>query len=293
MPHTQKHSAIREDCELHAVDHRQISCIAHVAAARPDESDGGSDTACVRIQTLTITPGVTMSSTQSGTEQARKVPNANRNQKLEVVIVPVSDVDRAKRFYEGLGWRLDGDFNDGKDWRGVQMTPPGSPCSILFGKNFTAAQPGSLRGNFLVVEDVDAARADLIARGAEVSDVFHFEGVLQVIDTKGRAPGRDPEGRSYFSWASFSDPDGNTWMLQEIKSRLPGRGLSNLDVATLTPLLRETEEHHGQYEPTAPKHHWSDWYAAYIVARQQGSTPEEAAKAGKLRIEGAAEKATV
>jgi len=234
-----------------------------------------------------------MSSTPSGSEHATVASGLTVNQKLEVVIVPVSDVDRTKRFYEGLGWRLDGDFNDGKDWRGVQMTPPGSPCSILFGKNFTAAQPGSLLGNFLVVEDVDAARANLSAKGADVSEVFHFEGVLQVIDSKGRAPGRDPDNRSYLSWASFSDPDGNTWMLQEIKSRLPGRGLSNMDVATLTPLLRETEEHHGHYEPTAPKHHWSDWYAAYIVARQQGSTPDEAAKAAKLRVEGAAEKASV
>ena len=117
--------------------------------------------------------------------------------------------------------------------------------------------------------------------------MFHFEGVLQVIDTKGRAPGRDPQDRSYFSWASFKDPDGNSWLLQEIKTRLPGRGLSNFDVATLTALLRETEEHHGPYEATAPKHHWSDWYAAYIVARQEGKTPEEAAKAGALHMESA------
>ncbi len=105
------------------------------------------------------------------------------------------------------------------------------------------------------------------------------------IGTKGRVPGPDPEGRSYFSWASFSDPDGNLWLLQEVKTRLPGRGLS-LDVETLTELLRETEKHHGEYEPTAPKHHWSGWYAAYIVAREQGKTPEEAAKAGALHMEG-------
>ena len=162
------------------------------------------------------------------------------NQKFEMAVLPVSDVDRAKSFYQGLGWRMDGDFNDGKDWRVVQTTPPGSPCSVIFGKGFTAAAPGSMQGNFLVVDNIDAARADLIRRGAEVSEVFHFEGVLQVIDTKGRALGRDPQDRSYFSWASLKDPDGNSWLLQEIKTRLPGRGHSSFDVATLTTLLRET-----------------------------------------------------
>jgi catechol 2,3-dioxygenase-like lactoylglutathione lyase family enzyme len=207
------------------------------------------------------------------------------NQKFEMAVLPVSDVDRAKSFYQGLGWRMDGDFSDGKDWRVVQMTPPGSACSVIFGKGFTAAAPGSMQGNFLVVDNIDVARADLIRRGAEVSEVFHFTGVLQVIDTKGRAAGRDPQDRSYFSWASLRDPDGNSWLLQEIKTRLPGRGHSSFDVATLTTLLRETEQHHGAYEATAPKHHWSDWYAAYIVARQEGKTPEEAAKAGALHME--------
>jgi catechol 2,3-dioxygenase-like lactoylglutathione lyase family enzyme len=227
-----------------------------------------------------------MSSTQMSPEPATQSGTAAAiDQKLEVIILPVSDVDRAKRFYEGLGWRMDGDFTDGKGWRVVQMTPPGSPCSVLFGAGFTAAVPGTVQGNFLVVDDVDAARADLRRRGAEVSDVFHFEGVLQVIDAKGRAAGRDPQDRSYFSWASFSDPDGNSWLLQEIKTRLPGRGLSNFDVPTLTALLRETEEHHGPYEATAAKHHWADWYAAYMVARQQGKTPDEAAKEGALHME--------
>ena len=207
--------------------------------------------------------------------------------KVEVVVIPVSDVDRAKRFYEGLGWRPDADFAAGDDWRLVQLTPPGSPCSVMFGKGFTAAQPGSVQGTFLVVEDVEAARAELIRNGADVSEVFHFESnVLRVAGTKGRVPGPDPNRHSYFSFASFSDPDGNSWLVQEVKTRFPGRGLS-LDVATLTELLRETEKHHGEYEPTAPKHHWSDWYAAYISARQQGKTPEEAARAGAVRIEGA------
>ena len=195
--------------------------------------------------------------------------------KLEVVVIPVSDVDRAKRFYGGLGWRLDGDFSDGKDWRAVHMTPPGSQCSVLFGKGVTTAAPGSVQGLLLIVSDIGAARAELIGYGVDVSEVFHFEGNLQVTGTKGRAPGPDPEGRSYSSWASFSDPDGNGWLLQEIKTRLPGRGLS-IDVATFTELLRETEQHHGEYEATAPKHHWSGWYAAYIVARERGRSPEEA-----------------
>jgi hypothetical protein len=120
-----------------------------------------------------------------------------------------------------------------------------------------------------------------------VSEVFHFDGTLRVVGTQGRTPGPDPEGRSYSSYAAFNDPDGNGWLLQEVKTRLPGRGFSSLDVATLTELLRETEERHGEYERTAPKHHWSEWYAAYIVARQQGRTPEEAARDAALHMEGA------
>ena len=207
--------------------------------------------------------------------------------KLEVVILPVSDVDRSKRFYEGLGWRLDGDFSQGDGWRALQFTPPGSPCSVVFGKGITSAAPGSVKGNFLVVDDIEDARADLADHGVDVSEVFHFEGGLHVVETERRVPGPDPEGRSYSSWASFRDPDGNTWMLQEIKTRLPGRGLGNLDVAALTELLQETEKRHGEYEATAPKHHWSHWYAAYMVARQQGKTPEEAAKAGALHMKSA------
>ena len=199
-----------------------------------------------------------------------------RDLKLEVVVLPVSDVDRAKRFYEGLGWRLDADFTNGVDWRVVQMTPPGSPGSILFGQGLTTAVPGSVQGTFLVVDDVEATRAELIGHGADVSEVFHFDAGLHVVGTEGRAPGKHPEGGSYRSWASFSDPDGNGWLLQEVTTRLPGRGESNLDVATLTELLREAEMRHGEYEPTAPKHHWSDWYAAYIVAREHGKTPDEA-----------------
>jgi catechol 2,3-dioxygenase-like lactoylglutathione lyase family enzyme len=205
--------------------------------------------------------------------------------KLEVVVIPVSDVDRAKRFYEGLGWRLDADFGSGED-RAVQLTPPGSPCSVIFGKEITNAAPGSVQGLWLIVDDIGSARAELRGHGVEVSEVFHFEDGLHFNGTNGRTPRPDPERRSYRSWASFSDPDGNGWVLQEIKKRLPGRGLS-MDVPTLTELLRETEEHLGVYEAKAPKHHWSQWYAAYIVARERGSTPEEAAKEAALHVEGA------
>jgi catechol 2,3-dioxygenase-like lactoylglutathione lyase family enzyme len=225
-------------------------------------------------------------STQAIDEDAARVPTApGSDLKLEVVVLPVSDVDRTKRFYGDLGWRLDADFASGEDWRLVQMTPPGSTCSVMFGKGFTTAVPGSVQGTFLVVDDVEAARARLIDRGVEVSELFHFDGSLLRADgTKGRVPGPDPEGRSYFSFASFSDPDGNGWLLQQVTTRLPGRGLS-MDLSTLTALLQEAEKGHGEYEPTAPKHHWSGWYAAYVVARQQGLTAEEAAKRGALHIE--------
>jgi catechol 2,3-dioxygenase-like lactoylglutathione lyase family enzyme len=227
-----------------------------------------------------------MSSTQMRNESATQKPNAGMvDLKLEVVVLPVSDVDRAKRFYQSLGWRMDADVATGEDWRVVQLTPPGSPCSVLFGKGITTAVPGSVQGNFLIVDDVEAARTELIRDGADVSEVFHFAGGLHVDGTKGRVPGPDPEGRSYRSWVSFNDPDGNSWMLQEIKTRLPGRGLS-MDVATLTELLRETEKRHGEYEPTAPKHHWSGWYAAYVVAREQGRTADEAARDAALHLEG-------
>jgi len=135
--------------------------------------------------------------------------------KLEVVTLPVSDVDRAKRFYQSLGWRLDADIVRGDAFRAVQLTPPHSPCSIAFGKGLTTGEPGSVQRLILAVSDIDAARADLVNRGVEVSEIFHLDG--------GRVPGPDPEGRSYQTYASFSDPDGNGWLLQEITTRLPGR----------------------------------------------------------------------
>ena len=229
-----------------------------------------------------------MSSTRTSNEHATQIPRAGRvDMKLEVVVLPVSDVDRAKRFYLSMGWRLDADFSSGDTWRVVHVTPPGSACSFFFGKGLTKATPGSVQGLLLMVDDIETARAELAGYGVDVSGVFHFEGGLHFTGTQGRVPGPDPERRSYFTFASFNDPDGNGWVLQEIKARLPGRGLSSMDVATLVPLLREREERQGAYEATAPKHHWSEWYAAYIVARQRGRTPEEAAKDAGLHMESA------
>ncbi|HEY0097936.1 MAG TPA: VOC family protein [Pyrinomonadaceae bacterium] len=153
-----------------------------------------------------------------------EVKKAQVDMKLEVVVIPVSDVDRAKAFYGNLGWRLDIDFTVGDDFRGVQMTPHNSEASIIFGKGSTSAKPGSLEGMVLAVDDLDAARDELIARGVDVSEVFHYAG--GPFNNTGKNPrvgGRDPEGRSYFSFASFEDPDGNGWLLQEITTRLPVR----------------------------------------------------------------------
>jgi len=223
-----------------------------------------------------------MSSTQTMNEpDTRTAPNTTVDLKVEVVVMPVADVDRAKRFYEGLGWRVDGDFAYRDEWRLVQLTPPGSTCSIMIGKGFTPAVPGSVQGTFLVVDDLEAARAQLSGRGVEVSDVFHFEGDLLNAGSKGHTSGRDPQGRSYFSFASFNDPDGNGWLLQEVTTRFPGRGLSS-DNATLTELLREAEQRHGEYGPTSAPQQWPEWYASYLVARQRGKTPDDAAKDATL-----------
>jgi len=221
-----------------------------------------------------------MSSTLISNEHATPTPTAGMvDMKLEVVVIPVSDVDRAKRFYGDLGWRLDADFVVGSEFRGIQFTPPGSPCSIQFGKGITSAAPGSATALYLIVSDIEAARAALVARGVSVSEVFHRAG-------PGKPPlgGPDPERHSYASFATFNDPDGNSWLLQEVNTRLPGRGFSSMDVPSLTELLRETEEHHGSYEANAPKHHWSAWYAAYIVARERGRTPDDAAKDAALHM---------
>jgi catechol 2,3-dioxygenase-like lactoylglutathione lyase family enzyme len=207
------------------------------------------------------------------------------NMKLEVVIIPVSDVDRAKAFYEKLGWRFDGDFDGGDKLRVIQVTPPRSETSVIFGKGITSAKPGSASGLVLAVDNLDAARAELIDRGAKVSEVFHFAGLPfnNSVDNA-RINGRDPEGRTYFNFASFEDPDGNQWLVQEITTRFPGREWEQkearpVDVATVAELLHETSERHDHYEKTHAEHHWWDWYAAYFNARQSGQNSEGATAA--------------
>ena len=191
--------------------------------------------------------------------------------KLEVVLLGVSDVDRAKAFYEKLGWRLDIDVAAG-GFRGVQMTPHNSEASIIFGNSVKSGSPPRM---VLAVRDINAARNDLIARGIDVSEVFHFAaGPFNDTVENPRVPGPDPEGRSYFTFASFDDPDGNGWLLQEIVQRAPGREWKS--TATLADLLRETAEHHDRFEKTHAKHHWADWYASYLSARQNGSNSDEA-----------------
>ena len=231
-----------------------------------------------------------MTITQSITEPATNAPSAATvDLKLEVVVIPVSDVDRAKRFYQDLKWRLDTDFAFDNGFRVVQFTPPGSACSIQFGTNITSAEPGSAQGLYLIVSDIDAARLELAARGIGISEVFHpiAPGAqFRPNGTGGRAGGPSPDHGSYRSFATFNDPDGNTWLLQEITTRLPGRGESSVDIAAMTELLREAEAHHGQYEPTAPKHHWSNWYGPYIIARERGKTPEDAVKDATFHVEG-------
>jgi|SRR5215218_2488308 len=211
--------------------------------------------------------------------------------KLEVVLLGVSDVDRAKAFYEKLGWRLDIDIAPSDDYRAVQMTPHNSDASIIFGKGVTSAGPGSAHSLVLAVDDIDDVRADLVARGVEVSEVFHYAGgpFNNTLENP-RVGGRDPEGRSYFSFASFDDPDGNVWLLQEITARLPGREWEKTqprasDAATLAGLLRETAERHDRFEKTHAEHQWSDWYAPYLSARQQGGSSEEAAAAADRHME--------
>ena len=207
------------------------------------------------------------------------------NMKLEVVIVPVSDVDRAKAFYEKLGFRLDGDFVVDEKLRVIQFTPPRSEASIIFGKGVTAAKPGSMPDLVLAVDNIDTARADLVARGANVSEVFHYAAFpFNNSVENSRVSGRDPEGRNYSTFVSFEDPDGNRWLLQEITVRLPGREWETtragaIDIGMLAELLHETEQRHGEYEMTHGKHNWWDWYAAYLSARQNGSNAAEAAAA--------------
>jgi catechol 2,3-dioxygenase-like lactoylglutathione lyase family enzyme len=201
--------------------------------------------------------------------------------KLEVVVIPVSEVDRAKQFYGSLGWRLDADYAHEDDFRVIQVTPPSSGCSVIFGKNVTAATPGSARGLYLVVSDVAAAREDLLARGVKVSETFHdAAGVYAGPDEpylfgRVRVSGPDPDHRSYRTFASFADPDGNGWLLQEITQRAAGRvdGVTTFTSSTeVAAALRRAAAAHGEHEKRIGQRdeNWPDWYAEYIVREQAG-----------------------
>ena len=216
-----------------------------------------------------------MSIIETSTEtQAPKTANADF--KLEVVILPVSDAERSKQFFTSLGWREDADFVFSEDFRVLQFTPPGSESSIIFGSGVTAAVPGSVGSLLLAVDDVEAARAELIERGVDVSEVFH--GVAFDASGTRRAPGLDPERGSYKSYATFSDPDGNEFLLQEVTTRLPGR-VDDTPVAELAELLLETAMQHDHFEKASEPHNWWDWYAPYLAAREQGRTLEQATEA--------------
>jgi catechol 2,3-dioxygenase-like lactoylglutathione lyase family enzyme len=200
--------------------------------------------------------------------------------KLEIVVIPVSNVDRAKEFYGGLGWRLDADAENGPDYRVIQFTPPGSGCSVIFGTNVTAAEPGSAQGLYLIVSDIQAARADLLSRGVEVSEVFHpGDEVLGPDEAylfgRLRVPGPAPDHASYRSLASFKDPDGNGWFFQEITTRLPGRLAGDTTYSSagdLADALRRAAAAHGKHEERTGEAdaNWPDWYAEYMVREQAG-----------------------
>ena len=211
-----------------------------------------------------------MSATASRSKDATTDARVGRvDMKLEVITIPVSDIDRAKEFYGGLGWRLDADFRDGGE-RAVQFTPPGSQCSIHFGKNAT----GPAQGLFLIVSDIESARADLVRRGVEVSEVFHFAKAPAPFG--GRVGGIAPDHMSYGSYAAFKDPDGNGWVLQEITTRLPGRVAGDTtypSTSDLAQALRRAEAAHGEHEKRTGERdaNWPGWYAAYMVAEQAGT----------------------
>ena len=219
-----------------------------------------------------------MSANEVHTNDATR--DANVDLKLEAVVIPVSDVDRAKKFYGNLGWRLDADFRFDNGFRVVQFTPPGSGCSVQFGTKITPAAPGSAQGLYLIVSDIEDARDGLAARGAKVSEVFHARTAgaqFQLDDTSGRISGPAPDHASYRSYATFSDPDGNTWLLQEVTTRLPGRiDLAETSFASANDLagaLRRAAAAHGEHEKRTGGLHdvnWPDWYATYMVAEQAG-----------------------
>jgi catechol 2,3-dioxygenase-like lactoylglutathione lyase family enzyme len=223
-----------------------------------------------------------MSNTQPRRETATEAARAKAvDMKLEVVVIPVSDLDRAKQFYAKLGWRLDADYASGDDYRVIQFTPPGSGSSVIFGKNVTAAPPGSAQGLYLIVSDIEAARKDLLARGVKVSEAFHDAGGVYLgkdepyLFGRLRVGGLDPEHRSYRSFASFSDPDGNGWLFQEVTTRLPGRVETDTTFASsaeLASALRRAAAAHGEHEKRTGGHdaNWPDWYAEYVVREQAG-----------------------
>jgi catechol 2,3-dioxygenase-like lactoylglutathione lyase family enzyme len=209
---------------------------------------------------------------------------AGIDMKFEIVVIPVSNVDRAKEFYARLGWRLDADYDSGKDFRVMQFTPPGSGCSVIFGKNVTAAAPGSAQGLYLIVSDIQAVRKELLGRGVEISEVFHdAAGVYAGTDEpylfgRHRVSGPDPDHRSYRSFASFRDPDGNGWLFQEVTTRLPGRidaaQTAFASTADLASAFRRAEAAHGEHEKRTGgqrDENWPDWYAKYMVAEQSGT----------------------
>jgi catechol 2,3-dioxygenase-like lactoylglutathione lyase family enzyme len=203
--------------------------------------------------------------------------------KFEIVVIPVSDVDRAKDFYAKLGWRLDADYAHDDDFRVLQFTPPGSGCSVIFGKNVTTAAPGSSQGLYLIVSDLEATRAQLLGRGVEVSEVFHNEGVYAGSDEaylfgRVRVSGPDAEHRSYRSFASFKDPDGNGWLFQELTTRLPGRidsaATTFASTSDLANAMRRAAGAHGKHEEHTGgqrDENWPDWYAVYMVAERSGA----------------------
>jgi catechol 2,3-dioxygenase-like lactoylglutathione lyase family enzyme len=196
--------------------------------------------------------------------------------KLEAVVIPVADVERAKKFYGSLGWRLDADFAFDNGFRILQLTPPGSACSVQFGTKVTSAAPGSAQGLYLIVSDVDAARAELAARGVEVSEVFHAGTPGAQFGRDGRVSGPAPDHATYSSFATFSDPDGNGWLLQEVTARLPGRidaETAFASPADLASALRRAEAAHGEHEKRTGQRDadWPQWYAAYMVAEQAGT----------------------
>jgi len=211
---------------------------------------------------------------------------AKVDMKFEIVVLPVSDVDRAKEFYTKLGWRLDAEFAHEDDFRVMQFTPPGSGCSVIFGKNVTPGVPGSAQGLYLIVSDIDQARADLIRRGVAVSEVFHGDGVYAGPDEpflfgRRRVSGPDPERRTYRSFASFRDPDGNGWLLQELTSRLPGRldpaATTFASVNDLAAAMRRASVAHGKHEARIGQAdaNWPDWYAEYMASEQSGKEPPQ------------------